>query len=67
MIGENYLQLAEFLKIKANYYQKIRILTSFLSRLLPNRLKLKTCRKIPVKRFSRQEPLSTNLPQPAVC
>jgi hypothetical protein len=67
MIGENYLQLAEFLKIKANYYQKNPDFDKLTTQVIAKQIEIKTFRKIPEKPFSKQEPSSMNLRQPAVC
>ncbi|RMZ59541.1 FUSC family protein [Chryseobacterium nematophagum] len=41
MIGENYLQLAEFLKIKANYYQKNPDFTKLTSQVIAKQIEIK--------------------------
>ncbi|CAA7195822.1 FUSC family protein [Chryseobacterium potabilaquae] len=41
MIGENYLQLAEFLKIKANYYQKNPDFAKLTSQVIAKQIEIK--------------------------
>lgn len=41
MIGENYLQLAEFLKIKANYYQKNPDFNKLTTQLIAKQIEIK--------------------------
>ncbi len=67
MIGENYLQLAEFLKIKANYYQKNPDFDKLTTQVIAKQIEIKTFRKIPEKPFSKQGPSSMNPQPPAVC
>lgn len=67
MIGENYLQLAEFLKIKANYYQKNPDFDRLTIQVIAKQVGIKIFRKKPAKPFSKRELSLMNQRQPAGC
>ncbi|WP_435525263.1 FUSC family membrane protein [Chryseobacterium indoltheticum] len=62
MIGENYLQLAEFLKIKANYYQKNPDFDKLNLQVIAKQIGIKNLQEETRETVLKPEPSLMNLP-----